>query len=271
MKISVFYDHILEAHKQTGKALDELLNAVRNSGIEAVELHLGYLSEHPETVQLLQDADLKVSCIYEFYELGIKDESEKGRRHVETAVNVGAGRILVVPGFLHGLEGKRMQMKMKHPKRLDEWLSRNKKLQKMKDGLTDIVALGLEKSVSVTVEDFDDVHSPLSGMNGIRWFMEQIPELKYTLDTGNFLFYDESITEVWDALADRIVHVHCKDRCQSDNSCVHVGSGRMRIEQWIGLLKENGYDGYLAIEHFGVQDQEPCVQQSVAYLKGILA
>ncbi|WP_075678601.1 hypothetical protein [Roseburia sp. 831b] len=63
MKISVFYDHILQAAEQTGKPLTELLSNVKNAGIEAVEINMSYLSQQEQTYALLEEAGLKVSCV----------------------------------------------------------------------------------------------------------------------------------------------------------------------------------------------------------------
>ena len=94
MKISVFYDHILQAAEQTGKSLRELLADVREAGIEAVEINLTYLLEHEENLEMLKQSGLGVSCIYEFYEMDKYDESEKAEKHVKTAQKVGAKRCL---------------------------------------------------------------------------------------------------------------------------------------------------------------------------------
>lgn len=49
MKLSVFYDHILQAAEQTGKNVPELLAEAKNAGIDAVEINMTYLNEHEET------------------------------------------------------------------------------------------------------------------------------------------------------------------------------------------------------------------------------
>ena len=61
MKLSVFYDHILQAAEQTGKSLPELLLEAKNAGIDAVEINTTYLNEHEETYALLKAAQLAVS------------------------------------------------------------------------------------------------------------------------------------------------------------------------------------------------------------------
>lgn len=270
MKLSVFFDHILQAKEQTGKSLEVLLQGVRQAGIEAVEIRLAYLQEHGETMELLQQADLKVSCIYEFYEMERVDESEKARKHIETAVKTGAGRVLVVPGFLKGFASKRMQHKMTDTRAIERFMSCNRQIQRMKEGLSYIAKLGQEQGIAVTVEDFDDKNSPLSGMRGIHWFLKQVPELMYTLDTGNYLFYGEDVLEAYELLQGRIAHVHCKDRQEGDNASVAVGTGYIPFEEILARLQARGYEGYLAIEHFDVADQEGCMKRSAAFLSARL-
>lgn len=85
MKLSVFYDHILQAAEQTGRAIPDLLNEVSRAGIEAVEINMTYLREHEETLGLLHDAGLSVSCVYEFYGMEASAERLKALRHVKTA------------------------------------------------------------------------------------------------------------------------------------------------------------------------------------------
>ncbi len=267
MRMSVFFDHILQAKQQTGKSLEELLQGVRQAGIEAVEINLDYLLKEEWVWDALQQADLKVSCIYEFYEMGQQDETEKAKKHIEAAVRVGAGRVLVVPGFLHGWEFKRMQHRMPDARAIESFLSHNRKILRMKEQLSVIAMLGKEQGVVVTVEDFDDPHSPLSGVHGIHWFLKQIPELGYTLDTGNYLYYGEELAEVMALLGTRIAHVHCKDRRVGDNASVAVGTGYIPFEKVVAGLKELDYAGYLAIEHFDVPDQEGSMRSSAEMLR----
>lgn len=270
MKISVFFDHVLQAREQSGKALEELLAGVRKSGIEAVEINLAYLESHPETIAMLREANLKVSCIYEFYEMGVKDQSEKISRHINAAVGVGAGKILVVPGFLQGAEAEEMQRNIVEPSSVEKWFAGNPAILGMKQGLLDSVALGSKKGITVTVEDFDDVHSPLSGMYGIQWFLKEVPGLKYTLDMGNYLFYGENVMDAWELLKEKVAHVHCKDRQPQSNASVQTGTGYMPIKQLVEALKAQGYDDYLAVEHFDVEGQEQCMAGSAKYLKDLL-
>lgn len=280
MKISVFYDHVLEAEKQTGKTVKELLTEIKSYGIEAVEVNLTYLCEHQETYELLWDAGLKVSCIYEFYQMDAHDETEKAKLHIETACKAGAGKILVVPGFLSGEDAVKMRSVLKDYEKTDQFFSNNEAVCRMAEGLNTIANLGAQAGVSVTVEDFDDMTSPLAGVNGILWYLNRVKNLKFTFDTGNFLFYGEQIPEVWEVLKDRVVHVHCKDRgilpgrypkkSREDFTPAAVGEGEFPIVYVLEQLKKISYDGYLAIEHYDSEDQETFMKHSAEFLKNQL-
>lgn len=275
-KISVFYDHILQAAEQSGRTVKEILCMVRGAGIEAVEIRLEALLAGEEIPVLLKEADLQVSCIYEFYEMGLYDEQEKGRLHIDTAARFGAAKILVVPGFLSRLEAERMHAHAKSYDKMAAFMEKNKHVQKMAKSLSAMVIYGKEKGVTVTVEDFDGRTSPVSRMYGILWFMQKVPGLGYTLDTGNFAFSDEDVLAAWALLKDYVVHVHCKDRGEDASIkpkavnrgliSVATGSGYLPIAELLAGLSAHGYEGYLAIEHFDAPNQVACIRQSAEFL-----
>ena len=267
MRLSVFFDHILQAREQTGADLENLLQGVKKAKIEAVEINLDYLVNHKDVLDMLKKNGLAVSCIYEFYEMGQKKEAEKARLHIETARKAGAGRILVVPGFLVGEASKEMQEKMADREAIESFMSQNAQIVGMAEGLSYIAKLGETEGVVVTVEDFDDLNSPLSGMYGIGWFLKQIPQLRYTLDTGNYLYNGEQVLNAFNLHKEKIVHVHCKDREPGTNASVESGKGYIPFAEIIHRLKEQNYNGYLAIEHFDVADQEGCMKRSACFLK----
>lgn len=283
MKLSVFYDHITQAARQSGKGIEEILKEVRAAGIEAVEMHLAYLLETEEIFRQLKVADLKISCIYEFFSMESCDETQKLKQLIETAGTVQAEKVLVVPGFVSEEEKEAMQDCMKDYDKVAAYMEANDKVLRMAEGLAYAAKLGTEKGIIVTVEDFDDNKSPLSGMNGIRWFLNRIPELQYTLDMGNFVGNEEDVLVAWELLKDRIAHVHCKDRGEeaakiqalecgvpSINrglASVAAGDGYLPIAELIRRLRTIGYDDYLAIEHFDAPNQELCIQKSAEFLQ----
>ena len=270
MKLSVFYDHILQAESQSGKPIEELLSGVRAAGIEAVEIRLEYLLEHEDTMELFKRTGLGLSCIYEFYDMDIRDELEKIHRHIATAARVHAGKVLVVPGFLSKEEAEEMRALLGNYEQLQDYFNHNTKIQSMAKGLRDCVRIGQEAGITVTVEDFDDIKSPLSCMNGVRWFLENIPGLRYALDMGNFVYQGEDVLEAWELLKDKVSHVHCKDRGENFSS-VAAGEGSIPIALLVEKLKATGYDDYLAIEHFDAPQQESCMKKSAEFLLNLIS
>lgn len=263
MKISVFYDHILQAAEQTGKEIPFLLQEVKAAGIDAVEINMTYLNEHEDTYKLLKGAQLDVSCVYEFYEMDSKDETKRAQCHVDTAKKAEAGKILVVPGFFSE-ETKDYVACIQDYGKTADFLSHNEKALRMAKGMADIVAMAKKQGIQVVIEDFDNIDSPIACVNGMKWFMEQIPELWITFDTGNFIIHKEDIFAAWEALKERVIHVHCKDRGAES---VAVGDGYIPMKEILGRIVESGYEGYFAIEHFDAADQEKCMQRSAAFLR----
>ncbi len=251
IRLSVFFDHILQAEEQTGKHIPELLAEVKEEGISAVEINRTYLLEHPETLEMLETAGLQVSCIYEFYALERGRETEKARRHIEIARKAKAGKILIVPGFF-SVETEEFVNCVPDREKVWDYLSHSEKALRMAEGLREIVEMagsrnavkdekitephgiaGVKKiadsqsaaditPITVVIEDFDDRNSPIASVSGMKWFAEQVPGLCFTFDTGNFIIHGEDIFAAWEELKDKVVHVHCKDRKISAEKLLRV-------------------------------------------------
>lgn len=288
IRLSVFFDHILQAEEQTGKHIPELLAEVKKAGISAVEINCTYLLEHPATLEMLETAGLQVSCIYEFYALERGRETEKARRHIEIARKTKAGKILIVPGFF-SVETEEFVNCVPDREKVWDYLSHSEKAQRMADGLREIVEMADSRNIAdtpitVVIEDFDDRNSPIACVSGMQWFAEQVPGLCFTFDMGNFIIHGENIFAAWEELKDKVVHVHCKDRKISSDKPLQtqknatpdikecylpaaVGEGCIPIKELVYKMKEYGYRGYLAIEHFDAADQEAYMQKSAANLQ----
>ena len=285
MKLSVFYDHITEACTQRKLPVQEVLKQVRDAGITGIEINLSQLLDKKEEIlENFRDADLCISSIYEFYDWGNQGDLSHGRKQVETAYEVGAGKILVVPGFVSAKEAAQFRRKNHSYKELAACMAQNEKIRKMEKNLSELVFYSMElaedeKAVAVTLEDFDGKLAPYATANGLLYFMEHVPDLKYTVDTGNFAFSDEDAWEGYEQLKSYVVHAHCKDRgeekklrywtCRVNRglATVPVGSGYMPVARIVEDLLDRGYDGYFAIEHFGAKDQLFCIRESAKYLK----
>lgn len=254
MEIAVFYHHLLEAAKQKGGSLEESMMTAKQAGITAVELDRDEIKD-PQTLRVsLQKAGLEVSSIYGFYAFEKQEEQEKIKQHVQLAEIMESKKIMVVPGFYSEQDS----------------VVRKRELERMLEGTRRVCELAQAKRIQVTIEDFDDLKSPLHTLAGMQTFIEQIPNLYVTFDTGNFILSHEDELEAFEALKGRIRHVHCKDRrydlerhiCPSS-----VGKGVIQMQRIIEKLKAIHYQGRLVIEHFGAEDYLEYIVASAKWLQ----
>lgn len=270
MKISVFYDHALTASGQTGLSIQEVLKQVKSYGIEGVELDFDQASADPEAIRsTLQEAGLTVACVYGFFEFGEQPQTERAHRFIETAAFLGADKVLAIPGFIEESTGAE---------------ERSQALQRMSEGLRDMCRYASDRGITVTMEDFDDSRAPFSTSDELLWFLEQVPELGCTFDTGNFKYRGEDELSAYEKLKDRTVHVHCKDRSldnpeagapkiAADGTPLYpspMGSGCIPIAEIVGKLVKSGYDGVYAIEHFDASNQLLFMKRSADWLRSVL-
>ncbi|WP_058302948.1 sugar phosphate isomerase/epimerase family protein [Gorillibacterium timonense] len=265
MQISVFYNHVLEAARQTGLALEDVLSQVSRFGISQVELDSDQIKENPEGMaKLLNRHGLSASCVYGFFDFGNHRQEEEAARFIDDAASAGAGKVLVIPGFL--------QQTLAPPQR-------ESALKNMAEAVRRMCDYAEQKGITVTMEDFDDIAAPFAQSDELLWFLSQAPKLGCTFDTGNFIYSGENEVEALDKLINRVVHVHCKDRSLEPNEGASklaltgtllypspVGSGCIQIRETLKRVRAHGYDGTLAIEHFDAPDQLSYMRQSAEWL-----
>lgn len=326
MFISVFYDHITQARQQTGKRLSELLAACRSWGISGLEINYTQLKKGGFRLRhAIRRAGMSVSCIYEFYDFTHGEDLARAKKHVDLAARVGAGKVLIVPGFLEEREAEELTalccgrepgaeqdgaVSAQAPEErytekqgpetqtsetqgseaqryaaVARYMESHTATCLVRDALEQLVRYGRDKGVRITLEDFDGNTSPCARMLPLKWLLEQVPGLGFTLDMGNFAYSDEDVAQGYELLKEYIVHVHCKDRGQEEKyqaaeregrrrhcrglACVPAGGGYLPIGELVTRLKAQGYDGYLAIEHFDAPDQMEYIRRSADYLKNI--
>lgn len=263
MELSVFYDHIVEAAAQTGKPVDEVCKIVRSFGITAVEIENRYiLADRVGVLRSLENADLHINCINGYFDFTHHPDEAQGRAFIDFASELGAKKVLVIPGFIGEGEEKGPLM------------------QNLQGALTALCAYAGERGVTVGVEDYDDYIAPFSTIDQLDWLMHNVPGLHCTFDTGNFLYNEEDVLQAFDKLKSKVNHLHCKDRSFTPNPdekpklttggrkmySIPVGSGVIPIRQIITALYSQGYTGSFAIEHFGSPDQLGFMKKSAEWM-----
>ena len=265
MKMAIFYDHLRRAAIQRGISLEEQLAAAKDLGFELVEMDFADLQAEPGIWDKLQAAGIGVSSIYCFFDFGKAPQQDMRRALVAEALRVGAKKIMPIPGFYSS----------------DKPEIREVERERMLLAMWALVAEATAAGLTVTIEDYDDELSPIRDSDGMRWFLERLPELRVTYDTGNFRYSGEEEMHAFDALQDKIVHVHLKDRALAalkgeppktamDGTLLYpspTGGGSIPMEQIFMRLKQMRYDGVLTVEHFDSADYWTNMQISAAFVK----
>lgn len=275
MRLSVFYDHITQAVNQAKgeRTLNQVMRCCSDYGIRGIDIEYNQLrTDYDRVCEALRYNYMEVASIYQFYNLRNRSDINSGKDLIDLAHQMGVKRVLIVPGFLDEEEAKALHGVSGSYFDVERFMEQNLCIQAMKTALTELTQYAKPLGVVVTLEDFDDMRSPCARINELLWFLRAVPGLKCTFDMGNFAYSYENVMEAYELLGRYIVYVHCKDRGSEGNGLksVPTGSGYIPVAQLVRKLREDGYRGYLSIEHFGELDQLACIEQSAHFLKEII-
>lgn len=279
MKLSVFYDHIIEAAEQSDKSITEIMGICNEQGISAIEINFTQLIENRSSIcSALSNTKLGISCIYEFFSFEntqSEDDFVKAKEMLKVACELNVSKILLIPGTLNPFDAAELASCSDTYEHTEIFMNNNISVQNICRSLNRICTLAKEYGITVMLEDFDGFCQPFARTYPLLWFMKNVDVLKYTLDTGNFAFSNEDVVFAAEILKDYIVHIHCKDRALNENingkycrglAPSPVGSGYIPILELLTTLKENGYNDYLAIEHFSAPGQLSFIKKSADFL-----
>ena len=262
MKKAIFLAHIKDAARQAGEPLEVYLKKARELGFKGLECDYADLQNDPSAfAAMLAEADLQIASVPQWFDFQKGVDPAQIRAVVKNVAAAGGKKILAIPGFLDE----------KYPDALEN----------MVKGLKLLCQAAAEYGIQVSLEDFDNIQSPCATMEGLAWFFEQVPELGFNLDTGNFLYAEQDVLEATRRFGDRITHIHLKDRRETPvyagqqpqhsikgrpmYSCP-VGQGNIPIKELLAMAEKAGYRGFCSAEHYGVDDQWTFMVQSAAWL-----
>lgn len=104
-KLSVFYEHILQACEQSGKTIPEVLAFCRDQGISAVEMNYSLFASEKEVIApMLSDAGLVISCMHETFDFSHDTDLGRAQQMLDTAASQQVSRVLFVAGALETAE-----------------------------------------------------------------------------------------------------------------------------------------------------------------------
>ena len=264
--IATFYDHIREISRQRDISMRQALELAAGAGVEAVEFSAAGAGDIEDgAVRELAEAGIAVSTLTFRLDMELPAEASAERLSF-AAERGGTRRLMVIPCLFQ--EG-------------DSQEERRDKTQRMIERTAKLTELLSGRGLSLTIEDFDNALSPVATAQGVREFIDNCPGLTCAFDTGNFRFAGEDVLTAYDILRDKITHLHLKDRAYAplmgeaprtamDGTELYpapVGGGDLPLGEIVKRLREDGYDGVFAVEHYGAGDTLLYLRKSVAWVK----
>ena len=252
-KISVFASFIRRIAKQRGISKSAAADLLYGMGVRGFDVG----PAEPDLDELSATRLKPINFYYFPNWFGRKDDSKSVSPDacLARAAELGVPRIMVVPpNFSDGQD---------NPDEFERILAHMK----------DFVARAKERSITVTVEDFGGTRNCCSYMKYLKRFLDEIPDLRFALDTGNLYFAGrgEDILEMMAYAKGRVGHIHLKDQTAEDNrKYVTLGLGAVPNEEIVKAIACTDYDGWYTLENPVGDVLNDSVRQ-VALLKSWLA
>ena len=144
--------------------------------------------------------------------------------------------------------------------------------------LNQATELAEQYGIQTVIENYSQPISTCATIADIDFYLSQIPQLGYALDTGNYWFNDLDSLDACKLFLPRIAHVHLKDiqPMTTDAArtllgkrfdCVSPGSGVIHIAEILDVLTSFGYDGVFSLEVNTKNDLQKKLMQSMKYLQ----
>lgn len=240
--ISIFSDHISVIARQKQISFREAAQKVYDMGYRGVDV---WYTINPEEQAILDEIGFKHACSISEINFATGEHSEEVAKSIDFMLSHGYDKVLLVPGLL----------------------PENPSAQFLKDVYyrTEAYAHACRMAgLEVMIEDYDNPRSPCFNRAAIDKLFAEAPSLNHVFDSGNYIYAGDDVLETMEHFADRIHHVHLKDRkATGDLSSPAVGTGIVPMKEVITGLLAMGYDGWFTVEHFGAPDMEQYAQISI--------
>lgn len=247
-KISVFASAVRRIARQRGVSVAESANMLKAAGVAGFDCSF----REPMLPELAQTPLKPVNLYGEIdFVAGDGGRADCGK-YLATARKYGVERVMVIPrGFRAGPTAEADYAKIR------EGLGRFAK---------EVRAAGIVPMI----EDYGGTNDVCSYMTYLKRMLDDIPQLGYALDSGNFYYAGrgEDVLEMMRYAKGRIEHVHLKDQTKADNHVyATLGLGAVPNAELVRTVASWGYDGWYTLENPVDPDRYTDVVRQVAVVR----
>jgi len=248
--------------------LEKFVIEAEKLGIEAIDFHVAYLPEYEEAIKqintlmsrtTLELSGLSMSNSFNKEEDEFNDQVEKVKRWLDVAGAVGAPVSRIFGGSISDRSNAE-EIK--------------KALDKVIKGIELVLPSAEKNNVILALENHGGL--PCTGEEQVE-VIEKInsPFLKATIDVGNYMQCGQSGDEGTRIAAPYCRYVHFKDfkndpTARRELRPTVVGKGDVDHAKCLQHIKNAGFDGFVALEYEGEEDEQIGVPASVEFMKSLI-
>ena len=261
MKLAIYYVHLLEAAKQSGRPLADICDEARAAGIKAVDLMYEELTD--KSIPNYLSYGFALSGVPVWFDFAHKPFSKSDLAFLDDLRRAGAEHALLLPASFKPEDDREALM------------------PQILDGTAAVAEACVEAGVKPTMEIFGSNDVPFHTPAEMHRFLDAIPSLGITIDTGNFLWSDTDLLEVYPSFRSRVDYVHAKDyasmpfngECKNTSDAgkefygCPVGAGMIPVRAIFRELARDGYNGTIVMELSGLNKMESAIVASASYVR----
>lgn len=249
-------------------SLEKLVGYVKEQGVDAIDFHVRFLADPADAdsrvLEALAGSGLELSGLSLSTNFNQEDPAEY-RTQIDTAIEwlKVAGKVKAPASRVFG----------GHIADRSDAALLKAGTEKVLSALRELVPVAEECGVILALENHGGL--PCSGEEQVEVITAiDSPFLRATVDVGNYMQYPQEPVDGVKAAAEYCTYVHVKDnRREADGStkATILGEGDVDIPACLKIIEAAGFDGFVAIEYEGAEDELVGVPKSVAYMKSVLA
>lgn len=276
MQMAICHYSFHRRWKEEGWTPDRLAQEVEALGIAGADFHAGLLGCPDEAPELINNALSKhgltigsMSLSNDFNQeaaAAFREQTDTVKRWLQVAADVRAPVSRIFGGHMNRAEARR------------DPTVRERATHRILEGLGEVAREAEKLGVILAVENHGGL--PGTGEEQVEIIGKiNSAALKATIDVGNYMSSGQEAHEGTRIAAPHAAYVHFKDfkRIPGDGNpwgwklepCV-VGEGDVDLVACLQALRDAGYDGVIALEYEGREDERTGVPKSVANVRAAM-